>query len=371
MKYFIIAGEASGDLHGSNLIYELRSLDHGAEIRCWGGDKMEAAGGVLDEHYRNTAFMGFAEVIKNIFTIRKLFIKCKKNITSFNPDIIIFIDYPGFNLRLLPWAKKRGFRCAYYITPQVWAWHLSRIHILGKYADKMISILPFEPDFFKKYGYVSHYAGHPLLDAIHKFIPNQAITEKYSNPSKPVIALLPGSRSQEIRAILPVMLASLDFEANIVIIAGTDSVDAGIYAECLNAKPEYQKASLEFNQTYSVLSVADIALVGSGTATLETALFNVPQIVCYKGNPFSYAIAKKLVNIPFISLVNLIAGKKIVAELIQNEFTVDRLRSEIKILSTNRQQMLDAYKELHMILGKEGGASRKAASLIIEACGHR
>jgi len=371
MKYFIIAGEASGDLHGSNLIYELRSLDNGAQIRCWGGDKMEAAGGVLDEHYRNTAFMGFAEVIKNIFTIRKLFIKCKKNITSFDPDIIVFIDYPGFNLRMLPWAKKKGFRCAYYITPQVWAWHLSRIHVLGKYADQMISILPFEPDFFKKYGYVSHYAGHPLLDAIHKFIPNQAITEKYNNTSKPVIALLPGSRSQEIRAILPVMLASLDFDANTVIIAATGSVDKGIYEECLNAKPEYQKASLEFNQTYSVLSVADIALVGSGTATLETALFNVPQIVCYKGNPFSYAIAKKLVNIPFISLVNLIAGKKIVTELIQNELTVERLQSEIKILFTNRQNMLDAYKELHMILGKEGGASRRAAALIMEACGHR
>lgn len=371
MKYYIIAGEASGDLHGSNLIYELKSLDNEAEIRCWGGDKMEAAGGMLDEHYRNTAFMGFAEVIKNIFTIRKLFVKCKKNIASFHPDVIIFIDYPGFNLRLLPWAKKRGFRCVYYITPQVWAWHLSRIHILGKYADKLISILPFETDFFKKHGYVTHYVGHPLLDAIHKFTADAAITEKYKNTPKPIIALLPGSRTQEIRTILPVMLSSLDFEAYTLIVAGTNSVNADIYAECLNAKPEYQKANLEFNQTYSVLSIADFALVGSGTATLETALFNVPQIVCYKGNPFSYVIAKKLVNIPFISLVNLIAGRKIVTELIQNELTTEHLQSGMKHLIANRQQMLDAYKKLHNILGEEGGASRRAASIIMETCGHR
>jgi lipid-A-disaccharide synthase len=367
MKYFIIAGEASGDLHGSNLIYGLKSIDKETEVRCWGGGKMEAAGGILDEHYRNTAFMGFAEVVKNIFTIAKLFKKCKRNIISFNPDVIVFIDYPGFNLRMLPWAKKKGFKCVYYITPQVWAWHLSRIHVLGSYADKLISILPFEPDFFKKHGYISHYVGHPLLDAIKNFTPDITLTNTYRNRSKPIIALLPGSREQEIREILPVMLEALDFSAYTIVIAGTSAVSPDSYQKCLKARTEYQKADLVFNQTYSILSIADIALVGSGTATLETALFNVPQIVCYKGNRLSFAIAKRLVNIPYISLVNLIAEKKIVSELIQNDLTPEGLKAEISLLFTCRKQVLESYKALN--LGNDG-ASLRAAALIKEVCGY-
>ncbi len=360
LKYYIIAGEASGDLHGSNLIKEIQKLDSSATFRCWGGDKMEAQGVHLVEHFKNMAFMGFIEVIRNITTILKLMSKCKSDIKSHPPDVLVLIDYPGFNMRIAEWAKKQGIKVVYYITPQVWAWHKSRVHKLGKFTDKLLVILPFEKDFFKSHHYESVFVGHPLLDAIQNF---QA-TEPLKKTKKPLLALLPGSRKQEISHILPIMLQACKKCDMDIVLGCAPSLDESIYLKLIAKENLQNKITIYKNQTYDILSVADYAWVGSGTATLETALFGVPQIVCYKGNFLSYHIAKLLVNIPFISLVNLIADKEIVKELIQNDLTPENLTQETQHLIQNHAQIKSMYLDLKNKLGNEGASKRAATEIV-------
>lgn len=363
MKYYIIAGEASGDLHGSNLMLKISEIDKTAEFRYWGGDKMKNNGGTLVEHYRNMAFMGFVEVIKNIKTILRFINKCKVDIFKDNPDVLILIDYPGFNLRIAKWAKKKGIKVVYYITPQVWAWHKSRVHILGKYTDKLLVILPFESDFFKKHGYEAIYVGHPLLDSVADFKCDPGLEQLKINGKK-ILALLPGSRKQEINKMLPVMLEATKNTDFTILVAGAPSIEDTLYTEIIKNTGMQNKVHLIRNKTYDILSVADSALVSSGTATLETALFKVPQVVCYKGNAISYFIAKKLVDVQYISLVNLIVGKEVVKELIQNEFTAENIAKELKNLEVNRSRIIQDYDNLILQLGLKGASERAAKQVI-------
>ncbi|CAN5139465.1 lipid-A-disaccharide synthase [soil metagenome] len=371
MQYYIIAGEASGDLHGSNLVKELQVLDSRADIRCWGGNKMEAAGATLVKHYRDLAFMGFAEVIKNLPTIFKNLDFCKKDIIAFKPDALILIDYPGFNLRIAEWAKKRGIKVIYYISPQVWAWKESRVKGIKKSVDKMLVILPFEKEFYKKWQYDVEYIGHPLVQVIDEFKMQQAgeasVYKIASFPNKGVniIALLPGSRQQEILKKLPVMLqVAADFPDYHFVVAKAPGLEDNFYHELL---APYKNVSSVVNKTYELLSVAKAALVTSGTATLETALFEVPEVVCYKGSAVSFQIAKWLVKIKYICLVNLIMDKEVVKELIQNEMTATNIKTELKkILSdtAKKQQLQQDYRALKALLSKGGNASANAAKSI-------
>ena len=329
MKYYIIAGEASGDLHGSNLIKALLKKDANAQIRCWGGDLMAKAGGDLAKHYKSMAFMGFLEVLKNISSIFKNIHFCKEDIAQFRPDVVIFIDFSGFNLRIAKWAKSEGFKTNYYISPQIWASRESRIHKIKRDIDKMYVILPFEKDFYKKHGYPVDFVGHPLLDAIANstHIDDQTLrSENNLHPEKPIIALLPGSRKQEVQKMLSIMLSVIkDFPTYQFVIAGAPSLDNNFYASFLR-----EDVGFVSNQTYSLLQNSHAALVTSGTATLETALFKIPQVVCYKGNWISYQIAKRIITLDFISLVNLIMGKEVVKELIQGDLTPKNLTIELK-----------------------------------------
>jgi lipid-A-disaccharide synthase len=337
MNYYIIAGEASGDLHGSNLIKELHLRDSTANIRCWGGDKMQAAGATLVKHYRDLAFMGFVEVLKNINIIFKNLSFCKEDILQHKPDVLILIDYPGFNLRIAKWAKENNIKVIYYISPQVWAWKENRVKMMKQCIDLMLVILPFEKEYYKnKWNWDVEYVGHPLVEEVENFqLKNQL--ESFSH--KPVIALLPGSRKQEILKELPVMLeVSKEFPAYQFIIARAPGLDDSFYTEMIK---EYSNVSSVSNETYSLLQQSAAALVTSGTATLETALFNVPQVVCYKGNEISYQIAKRLINIKYISLVNLIMDKEVVKELIQHEMNAVNLSSELsKILPGKEKREL-------------------------------
>ena len=368
MKYYIIAGEASGDLHGSNLIKAILAKDANAQIRCWGGDQMQKAGGTLVRHYKEMAFMGFAEVLSNLNTIFKNIKFCKEDIESYNPDVIIFIDYSGFNLRIARWAKENKYRTNYYISPQIWASREGRIKNIKRDIDAMYVILPFEKNFYeKKHNYPVHFVGHPLIDAIGQIeIGNEQEFRKEHDldPHKPIIALLPGSRKQEVRQMLGLMLKITDsFSAYQFVIAGAPSLDIDFYSEFL----KNYDVSLVFDKSYELLSHSHAALVTSGTATLETALFKVPQVVCYKGNWISYQIAKRIITLDYISLVNLIMDKEVVKELIQADLTTKNLNRELsKILDgPMREAQLKAYKELEKKLGGKG-ASDKAAALIIE-----
>ncbi|WP_010518244.1 lipid-A-disaccharide synthase [Croceivirga radicis] len=367
MKYYIIAGEASGDLHGSNLIKALKKQDPNAEIRCWGGDLMQAAGGTLAKHYKEMAFMGFLEVIKNLSKIFSNIKYCKTDITHFKPDAIIFIDFSGFNLRIAKWAKENAYNTHYYISPQVWASRASRIQKIKAYINHMYVILPFEKAFYSQYNYPVNFVGHPLLDAISQ-------TERISNeefrntnnlhPNKPIIALLPGSRKQEVEKMLTIMLSMAPlFTDYQFVIAGAPSLENNFYKKFL------EKGTVSFvkNQTYALLSHSHAALVTSGTATLETALFKVPQVVCYKGNWVSYQIAKRIITLKYISLVNLIMDQEVVKELIQDELTQKNLQAELtKIVNGNtRDKMLANYALLEEKLGGSG-ASEKAAKLIVK-----
>ena len=360
MKYYIIAGEASGDLHGSNLIKELRQLDGGAQVRCWGGDKMEAAGATLVKHYRDLAFMGFAEVIKNLTTIFKNLAFCKQDILQFQPDALILIDYPGFNLRIAKWARQQGFKIIYYISPQVWAWKESRVTAIKRDVDKMLVILPFEKEFYKKWDYEVGYVGHPLVEVINDFKPGELLFK-----DKKVIALLPGSRKQEIVKKLPIMLqAAANFPGYYFVVAKAPGVEESFYNELLLP---YSNVSSVVNKTYQLLSEAKAALVTSGTATLETALFAVPQIVCYKGSAVSYQIAKRLIKIKYICLVNLIMDKEVVKELIQDELTAENITRELNELLQNKkkqQALQQDYEALKKLLGHGGNASANAAQSI-------
>ena len=319
MKYYIIAGEASGDLHGSNLIKALKAKDEGADIRCWGGDLMREAGGSLAKHYKELAFMGFLEVLLNIRKISKNIKFCKQDIENFNPDVVIFIDYSGFNLRIAKWAKSEGFKTNYYISPQIWASREGRIEKIKRDIDDMYVILPFEKEFYeKKHDFAVKFVGHPLIDAIESSvqIDEESFRKEHNiNPDKPIIALLPGSRKQEVQKMLSLMLSVVeDFKDYEFVIAGAPSLNEEFYAPFL----ENPNVGFVANKTYDLLSIAHAALVTSGTATLETALFKVPQVVCYKANWISYQIAKRIVTLDYISLVNLIMKNEVVKELIQS-----------------------------------------------------
>lgn len=371
MNYYIIAGEASGDLHGSNLIKELRKLDSSASIRCWGGDKMEAAGATLVKHYRDLAFMGFTEVVKNLPTILRNITFCKKDILENIPDVLILIDYPGFNLRIAKWARQQGLKIVYYISPQVWAWKENRTHGIKANVDKMLVILPFEKEFYKKWNFEVEYVGHPLVEVIEEFkvrsLKSEVQNDEALSTETPIIALLPGSRKQEILIKLPIMLevAKL-FPHHKFVVAKAPGLPAEFYDELLEP---YTNVDSVVNKTYELLNSAKAALVTSGTATLETALFAVPEIICYKGGNISYHIAKRLIKIKFIGLVNLIMDKEVVKELIQNDLTVKNISTELKKLLEDpkrQRQLKQDYAQLKDILSKGGHASANAAKSIYE-----
>ncbi|RTY93565.1 lipid-A-disaccharide synthase [Flavobacterium sp. GSN2] len=366
MKYYIIAGEASGDLHGSNLMKALYKKDPKADIRFWGGDLMNTTGGTLVKHYRELAFMGFIEVIFNLKTILSNIKVCKKDILEFQPDILIFIDYPGFNLRIAKWAKALGMKTHYYISPQIWAWKESRITAIKRDIDKMYVILPFEKKFYEdKHHFPVEFVGHPLIDAIHNQPEVDSILFRTENQlnDKPIIAILPGSRKQEITKMLSVMLSvANDFPDYQFVIAGAPSQEFSFYKEFITQE------NIKFisNKTYDLLRNATAALVTSGTATLETALFKVPEVVCYKGSWASFQIAKRIITLKYISLVNLIMDEEVVTELIQEQCNPKRIREELKkILEINhRNTLLEKYALLEQQLGGIG-ASEKTAKLIV------
>lgn len=365
MKYYIIAGEASGDLHGSNLMKAIFKHDKTAEIRFWGGDLMQEVGGTLVKHYKERAFMGFVEVLQNLSKILGLIKFCKTDIASFKPDVIVFIDNSGFNLRIAKWAKENNFKTNYYISPQVWASRSSRVESIKRDVDALFVILPFEEDFYKKYNYKVHFVGHPLIDAIadRTQIKEKKLREDYHLSQKPIIALLPGSRKQEISKMLSVMLKMVNkFTDYQFVIAGAPSQDFEFYQTIIGKR----EVAFINNKTYDLLSISNAALVASGTATLETALFKIPQVVCYKGSWISYQIAKRIITLKFISLVNLIMDREVVKELIQDDFTINNLQRELaKILDKkNREKMFLDYYELEQKLGGKG-ASEKTAKLII------
>ena len=367
MRYYIIAGEASGDLHGANLIHELKNEDNDAIFRCWGGDLMKEEGATLVKHYRELAFMGFLEVIANLKTILQNIRFCKDDILNFKPDALILIDYPGFNLRIAEWAKENNIKVIYYISPQVWAWKASRVHKIKKVVDLMIVILPFEEAFYRKYNYKVHFVGHPLLDEIAKKEFSNSNWKASNNLNdQPIIALLPGSRKQEISMMLPIMLTACnDLVNSQFVIAAAPGQPASFYSDFI--KSFKGNISVLKGETYALLANSYVALVTSGTATLETALFEVPEVVCYKGNYLSYLIARQLIKIKFISLVNLVMDKEVVKELIQQELTAKNLRMELMkmVNPENRQIILKNYLELKKNLGGVG-ASSKTAKLIAE-----
>lgn len=378
MKYYLIAGEASGDLHGSNLIRQLKIQDPSADIRCWGGDLMEKAGASLVKHYRDLAFMGFVEVIKNLPTILRNIKYCKQDIDAWQPDVLVLIDYPGFNLRIAEWAHKKGFKVVYYISPQVWAWKENRVKKMKLCIDKMLCILPFEKDYYKnKWNWEVEYVGHPLVEVVEKklIVDSRQLTEENVDalsivnhqPSTKIIALLPGSRKQEIAKKLPIMLSvAAHFPDYQFVVAKAPGLEDDFYTPFLNTASNVSSVR---NQTYDLLMKANAALVTSGTATLETALFAVPEVVCYKGNKISYEIAKRLINIKYISLVNLIMNKLVVKELIQDELTTENLVKELKLIlndNDHRQKLLADYAALKEILSEGGNASEQAARQIIE-----
>ena len=366
MKYYIIAGEASGDLHGSNLMKALQQKDPAAEFRFWGGDLMTQQGGTLVKHYRDLAFMGFLEVAMNLKTILSNIKFCKEDIKKNKPDVLILVDYPGFNLRIAKFAKELGIKVVYYISPQLWAWKEGRVEIIKKYVDEMMVILPFEEEFYKKHGVHSHFVGHPLLDAISNLqdISIENFKKQHGLDEKEIIALLPGSRKQEVEKMLEIMLSVRpQFKDYQFVIAGAPSLPQEFYQKYVDDNVHFVS-----NKTYDLLRCSKAALVTSGTATLETALLDIPEVVCYRGSKVSYAIAKRLVkNIKYISLVNLIMDREVVKELIQNDLNTKNLVEELKkvLEGEKRTQVLEDYKLLREKLGGKG-ASDHAAEVILK-----
>lgn len=367
MKYFIIAGEASGDLHGSNLITELNNIDPEAKFYCWGGNRMEEAGGQLLVHYRELAVMGFWEVLTKIGKIFRNLRKCRRQIVEHNPDLVILIDYPGFNLRIARYLRNTNINVYYFISPKVWAWKRSRVKKIKKYVNRMYVIFPFEPEFYEKYDYTVHYFGNPLVETVEKGIEASAKTgqfhTQYGLDNKPVISLLAGSRVQEIKKILPVMARMETYYPDYqFLVAGISTVDRSIYENIL----EGSNIKVIYDDTYSLLANSDAALVTSGTATLETAIAGIPQVVCYKASRFSYAVARILVNIRFISLVNLIIDKEIVKELIQGKLNERNLVSELNTIlpgGWKREIMIADYLILHKKLSGRGASARIAEDM--------
>jgi lipid-A-disaccharide synthase len=363
MKYYLVAGEASGDLHGANLMKELKKADPHAEFRFFGGDLMQAGGGTLVKHYADMAFMGFFEVVANLRKVLKNLTFCKQDIAAYRPDVLILIDFPGFNLKIAAFAKQQGLPVYYYISPKVWAWNQKRVLKIKKVVDHLFCILPFEVDFYREWGMQVDYVGNPLLDAVAAFKPQVDFLSKNNLVDKRIIALLPGSRKQEINYLLPDMLAVADqYPGYQFVVAGAPSFNADYYRQYLNGRD----IPVLFNATYDILTNAHAAIVASGTATLETALFNVPQVVVYKGNNISIAIARMVVKIRFISLVNLIVDKGIVKELIQEACNPTEIGTEMELILNDeqyRQTMLTNYDLLDQKMGTPG-ASAKTAALI-------
>lgn len=368
MKYYIIAGEASGDLHGSNLIKEIKKLDNQAEFRFWGGDNMMEHAGKPVKHIKELAFMGFVEVLMNLRTILKNIKFCKADIAKFQPDALILIDYPGFNMRIAEWARKQNLNVQYYISPQIWAWKQKRGFKLKRDCDNMYVILPFEEKFYKeKFDWEVEFVGHPLLDAIDNFqktaISREQFLKENNLEDKKIIALLPGSRKQEVKVKLPVMLKAITkYEGFEFVIAGAPTLDESFYKSIIGN----QKVKIIYNRTYDLLNNSYAGLVTSGTATLETALFKVPEVVCYKGSAISYQIAKRLVDINFISLVNLIMDKEVVKELIQYEMNVENVRSEFEkiIEGEDRERILNDLENLREKLGGLGASHNTATKML-------
>ncbi len=359
MKYYIIAGEASGDLHASNLLKEIKKNDPSAEFRGFGGDLMAEEGTFLVKHFRDLAFMGFAEVLLHLRTILNNISSCKEDIAQWKPDALILVDYPGFNLRIAPFAKEKGIPVFYYISPQIWAWKQSRVHKIAASTDKIFCILPFEKDFYKGFGYEVDFVGHPLLDAIAQ----PAKSFSLNDDGRKIIALLPGSRKQEIKTMLPEMLESAkEFPEYRFVIAGAPSQTPAFYREVIGT----QKIEIVFGETYALLRNAHAALVTSGTATLESALHGVPEVVCYRGSMISYQIAKQLVKVKYISLVNLVMDKEIVTELIQEHMNSRSITNELRKViegGANRDRMMLEFDDLKTKLGGQGASSRVANNI--------
>lgn len=368
MKLYIISGEASGDLHGSNLMKALLEKDPKTQFRYWGGDRMQAIQGEPVKHIKDLAYMGFVEVLMNIRTIIGNIKFCKADILAYNPDVLVLVDYPGFNLRIAKWAKSKGIKVHYYISPQIWAWKQNRGYEIKANVDEMYCILPFEKEFYRRFDMEVHYVGHPLVDAIQDFkktaVDRDTFIQEFELGEKPILALLPGSRRQEIKKKLPIMLeAAKSSDQFQVVVAGAPNLPSSFYLEIAGTQAMHWIS----NRTYDILHHAEVAMVTSGTATLETALFKVPQVVCYKGSVISYQIAKRLVKVDYIALVNLIMDRPVVKELIQQDLTPKNLVTELQKISSQskeRKEMISSYDELEKILGG-GGASLKVAELLL------
>ena len=370
MTYFIIAGERSGDLHGANLINALRSKDPHAQVFAYGGEQMQAAGATLLQHYQAYSMMGFVEVFLNLKKVLGVLSACKKAIVAHKPDVVILIDFAGFNIRIAKFAKKQGFRTFYYISPKVWAWNQKRALTIGQVIDRMFVILPFEVDFYKRFNYEVDYVGNPLLDAVKAFVPTPTFGQQHQLNEKLIIALLPGSREQELIKMLPKMCSVVSqFPDYQFVVAGVSNLPSSLYQQLLK---DYPSIKVVTDSAYDLLCMSSAALVTSGTATLETALFNVPQVVCYETSSLSYQIGKRLISVPFISLVNLIADKEIVKELIQDQLNEENLKRELAAITNNkpnRERLLNDYAHLHQLMG-EAGASERTATLMVKYLGH-
>jgi len=363
MRYYLVAGEASGDLHGANLMKALKDADTSPEFRYFGGDKMKAEGGELVKHYADMAFMGFTEVLLNLQTIMRNMKACKQDIMAYAPDVLILIDFPGFNLKIADFAKTNGIKVCYYISPKVWAWNQKRVLKIKKVVDRMFCILPFEVSFYKEWGMDVDYVGNPLLDEKAAFAPDPEFRKKNNLGEREIIAFLPGSRKQEIERLLPDMLSvTEDFPDHQFVVAAAPGFLTAYYQQFIAGK----NVKLVFGQTYDLLNVAHAAVVASGTATLETALFKVPQVVVYRGGTISIAIARMLVKIRFISLVNLIMDREVVTELIQEDCNQANITEYLVGLTggIKREEMLDDYNDLAVIMG-DPGASARTAKLIL------
>lgn len=367
-RLYIIAGEASGDLHGANLIKAMKKQED-VNIRAWGGDKMEEAGADVVKHFRDLAFMGFLEVAMNLRTIMKNLSFCKSDILNYKPDALILIDYPGFNMRIAEWAHKQGIKVFYYISPQIWAWKKNRVYSLKKTVDKMFVILPFEKDFYKKYDMDVEFVGHPLMDEINDFKKQaqsfENFTKRNSLSQKPIIALIPGSRKQEISKILPEMMRlRSQYPDHQFVLGAAPSMDDSFYRSIIGDSD----VSIIRDQTYPLYHHAQVGMVASGTATLEAAIFGLPEVVCYKGSAISVQIARRVIKVKYISLVNLIMDKEIVTELIQNDLNSKKLKKELDLLLDENyaEKLEESYKALRQKLGGVG-ASDKAAQAMLKS----
>lgn len=364
MKYYIISGERSGDLHASNLIKAIKSEDKQADVRGIGGEYLEAAGATLFRHYKDIAIMGFWEVFTSLSKIKKIFNDCQSDILSYKPDVVILVDFGGFNLRMAKYLKENGIKVYYYISPKIWAWNQSRANKVKAFVDKMFVILPFEKDFYKRFNYEVDYVGNPVYDAIASHHQSPSFKADNNLTNKPIISILPGSRKQEVELMLSTMASIIpDFSEYQFVIAAVSNLPKSFYLPF-----QLKGISVVFDKTYDLLLNSEAAVVASGTATLETGLLEIPQVVCYKTSAITYAIGKQLVKVDYISLVNLIAGKQVVRELLQKDFTAEKIKEELKNILQNkdyRNEMLKGYKDVKTILGSPG-ASQKTAKLMVK-----